>query len=311
MTLDPQVQALLDQMQQEPPPKLFEVPLVEARGFGREMGKMFGAPDIPIGACEDRRIPGPAGDIPVRIYTPMEAGADPLACIVYYHGGGMVVGDLDGYDSLCRQLSNETGARVVSVDYRLAPEAKFPAAVDDAYAALEWVAANAAELGVDPSRIVAAGDSAGGNLSAVVSLLARDRKGPPIAFQLLIYPWTDANPETASRSDLAEGYFLDAATMDWFLDQYVSSREEHDDPRMSPLRAKDFAGLPPAHVITAGFDPLKDEGRAYADRLAAAGVKVTHKEYPGMIHGFFAMAGVLDQGRIAIKEATQALKAAI
>jgi acetyl esterase len=231
--------------------------------------------------------------------------------LVYFHGGGWVIGNLDTHDGVCRQLCNAAHCVVVSVDYRLAPEHPYPAAAEDAYAATRWVAANAAAIGGDPARIALGGDSAGGNLTAVVTLMARDRGGPPLVFQLLVYPATDApTADHPSYRENAEGYFLTRDMMLWFWNHYCGSTPDLTDAYRYPLRAKDLRRLPPAYVITAEFDPLRDEGEAYAARLREANVPVRLKRYAGMIHGFFGMGALLTQAREATKEAAEALRSA-
>jgi acetyl esterase len=309
MPLDPQAQALLDQIAASPTPHLSELEPPDARAAFEALIRMVDAQGLPIGRTEDRTIPGPVGEIAVRIYTPIAAGVAALPGLVFFHGGGFVIGSLATHDPLCRQLANEAGARVISVDYRLAPENKFPAAVEDAFAALKYIEANAMEFDIDPNRIAVGGDSAGGNLAAIVSLMARDAGGPRLVHQLLIYPATDFAIDTPSRTDFAAGYFLDRRLMDWFASHYAR-REEFEDYRLSPLRAAAFHGLPPALVITAGHDPLRDEGRLYAEKLEAAGVPVVHRDYPGQIHSFMSMTGVIDEGRAAIKAAAADLKKA-
>lgn len=312
MSLDPQAKALLDQMAADPDaPRLIDLPPEGGREMYRAMAGMLDLQGVAIGKVEDRTIPGPDGEIPVRIYTPVAAGGTGPA-LVYYHGGGWVIGDLDTHDALCRTLANEAGCKVIAVDYRLAPEHPFPAAFDDAYAAVKWVEANASEIGIDPNRIAVAGDSAGGNLAAAVCLKAKAEKAPEIAFQLLIYPVTDAPRGTQSYKDFGEGYFLEAEGMDWFWNHYVlSSGGDATDPRAAPLRASSFAGLPPAYVVTAGFDVLRDEGKAYAEALKKAGVEVEYVNYEGMIHGFFNLQGALDVSRDAVKAAAKALREAL
>ncbi|MFA5122183.1 alpha/beta hydrolase [Zavarzinia sp.] len=312
MTLDPQAKAILEQIAKSPLPKLHQVPAGVARQMFEISCKLTDLKDVPIGKVEDRTIPGPGGDLPIRIYTPVAAPAGPLPVLVFFHGGGFVIGSLDTHDAPCRLLANEARCLVVSVDYRLAPEHRFPAAVDDCLAAVNWVAGHFAEIGADPMRIAVGGDSAGGNLSAVVAQMTRDAGSPKLAFQLLIYPATDALHEGLSRKANAEGYMLDQDLMQWFFNQYVGhlGLEDLTDPRFSPLRHKDLSKLAPAHVIVAGFDPLRDEGLAYADALRAAGVPVTTAEYPGLIHGFCSMSGVIEAGRTALVEAAARMKEA-
>jgi acetyl esterase len=252
----------------------------------------------------------------VRIYWPQAppAEADTLPLVVYFHGGGWVICDLDTHDETCRTLANGSGAVVVSVDYRLAPEDRFPAAAEDAYAATVWAAEHAAELGADASRVGVAGDSAGGNLAAVVPLMARDRGGPPLRFQLLIYPVTDVSPnrnDYASKSDNGTGYFLTIEHMEWYRDKYLPEGDDGSAPYISPVCAADFAGLPPALVITAEYDPLRDEGEAYARRLNEAGVPADVERCAGMFHGFFGLAMVLDGARAANERAAAALRDAL
>jgi len=254
-----------------------------------------------IGMVRDLTADGPLGPIPLRVYRPAGVPAStPLAVLVFFHGGGWVIGDLETHDVLCRQLTAGSGVSVVSVDYRLAPEHKFPAAVDDAWAATRWVVAHAGELAVDARRLAVGGDSAGGNLAAVVALLARDKGAPAIAVQVLIYPVTDLVGETRSYRDFAEGYLLTREGMRWFIAHYLTAEAEAADWRASPLRAQSLAGLPPALIVTAGFDPLRDEGEAYAERLRDAGVRVDSVCYGGMIHGFVPMGRLLDTAGRAI-----------
>ena len=309
MALDAIVQGLLDQMAANPLPKLWEVPPAEGREMYRAMATALEPAAIAIGKIENITMPGPAGETKLRVYTPVAGGATALPGLVYFHGGGWVIGDLDTHDALCRTLANESGARVIAVDYRLAPEHAFPAATDDAYAAVKWVEENAAHLGVDPNCIAVAGDSAGGNLATVVCLMAKQKGGPRIVYQLLIYPVTQWKAETGSMTSFAEGYFLEKQTMHWFFDQYATGADPND-WRLSPLAAPDVAGLPRAYVVTAGFDPLKDEGKAYADKLNHAGVAAVYMDYPGMVHGFFNMSGVVPTAREAITDAAKAVRQA-
>jgi acetyl esterase len=306
MALDSHVKALLDQMATLKLPKSWEIGPQAARAAMKM--SIFRKGNTPIGKVEDRVIPGPDGDLAVRVYTPLTTNSNVLSGLVFFHGGGFVLGDLDTHDDLCRVLANESGFRVVSVDYRLAPEHPFPAAVDDCFAATKWVAENAAALGIDPKRLAVGGDSAGGNLAAVVSQLARGA-GPAIAFQLLIYPVAQLGaPDTPSMRENARGYFLEKEGMDWFTRLYAPDKDKRHDPRLSPLQAKDLSRLPPAYVITAGFDPLRDEGRDYADTLDKAGVPVTYVNYPGMVHGFFSMRSLIPKAREAVAAAAAALR---
>ena len=309
MSLDAIVKGLLDQMAANPQPKLWEIPPVQGREMYRAMAQVLEPPGLAIGKIENITMPGPAGELKLRVYSPVAGGGAALPCLVYFHGGGWVIGDLDTHDALCRTLANETGARVVAVDYRLAPEHKFPAAADDSYAAVKWVEQNASTLGVDPNRIAVAGDSAGGNLSAVVCLMAKQKGGPRIVYQLLIYPVTQWKADTGSMNSFAEGYFLEKKTMHWFFDQYAPGADPND-WRLSPLAATDLAGLPRAYIVTAGFDPLRDEGKAFADKLNRAGVAAVYIDYPGMVHGFFNMSAVLPTAREAIADAAKALRQA-
>ena len=311
MPVDPQVQAFLAAQEQaaieNQVPPITEQTVEMARVGYLAVAEMLGqGPDVDTG---DSTVPGPAGEIPVRIYRPRDAG-DALPILVYYHGGGWVIGDLDTHDYACRELCAGTACLVVSVDYRLAPEAQFPAAVDDSWAALQWVAANAETLGGDPTRIAVGGDSAGGNLSAVMSLLARDNGGPELAFQLLVYPAVDMDFSRPSIDENADGYVLTKDHMIWFRGHYLRSEADRADFRASPLLASDHSGLPPALVITAEFDPLRDEGRDYAETLQAAGVDATLSNYDGQVHVFFQLSPILDGGRQAVDEACAALREA-
>jgi acetyl esterase len=304
MPLDPAVRALLDTFAAASPARLPSLTPLQAREMFEKL-RMPLEPD-PVSRVEDRRIPGPAGEIAVRLYAP----EDPRGLVVYFHGGGWVLGSLETHDLPLRTLANEAGCSVLSVDYRLAPEHRHPAAVEDCHAAVCWAAEHAAELGADPALLAVGGDSAGGNLAAVVSLLARERGGPALCFQLLVYPVTDHDFARPSYAENASGYFLERDDMRWFWDHYLPDAAARDATTASPLRARDLSGLPPAHVITAEFDPLRDEGEAYAARLREAGVPVTHTRYDGQIHGFFGMAALIPRGREAIAEAGAKLRAA-
>lgn len=251
---------------------------------------------------ENRAIPVRDGyDVPVRIYTPVDANESTSPVIVYYHGGAWVSGSLNTHDNTCRHLADKSGYKLVAVDYRLAPEHKFPVGLNDCCDITEWVAASARELGIDASRIVVAGDSAGSNLAAAVTLWARDYDGPKIAFQLLIYPVIDSAAVSQSRKDFGDGYFLTQAGMDWTTSQYVNDPAQRSMWQVSPIYAETLAGLPPAHVVTAGFDILKDEGIAYAEALRKAGVAATHVDYPDVIHGFIGFGTALEPAMEAIK----------
>ena len=307
MALDPQARAVLDQMAQMGGKPINELSVGEARRNSESLAAMQGLPE-PVASIEDRMLQGPGGGIPVRIYMP--SGTSPLPVLMYFHGGGWVIGDIESSDGLCRSLANAAGCIVISVDYRLAPEHPFPAAAEDAYHATLWAAMNASGFGGDASRLAVCGDSAGGNLAAVVAQIARDRGRPAIRFQLLIYPVTDAACDTPSYSENAEGYFLTKDAMLWFWNHYVQNDADRKHPYASPLRAPSLAGLPAALVITAEFDPLRDEGELYAERMRAAGTPVQLARYGGMIHGFFAMGGMIDRGKIAIRQAAAALRAA-
>lgn len=255
---------------------------------------------VPVARIEERRIPGPGGAVPLRIYFPLDADATVagLPVLVYFHGGGFVLCDLDSHDSCCRRLANGAGAVVVSVDYRLAPEAPFPAAVDDAWAATTWVAERITELGGDPARLVVAGDSAGGNLAAVVAMLARDHGGPPIAFQLLIYPVVDQRRKASASSPHTASGVLTAEHMGWFTQQYLGPDGDRTNVLASPILGE-FAGLPPAHVLTGALDPLCEEGEEYARLLRAAGVPASVRRYEQGFHGFFNLTDHLPAARQA------------
>jgi acetyl esterase len=317
MPLAPETKAIIDLMDANWP-DLSSTPAPEVRQLVREAteaARVDGPPPPEVARVEDRTIPGPDGAIPVRIYWPAQptattASAGALPIVVYFHGGGWVICDLDSHDATCRTLANGSGAVVVSVDYRLAPEHRFPAAPEDAYAATVWAAAHAAELGADATRLAVAGDSAGGNLAAVVPLMAKDRGGPPLRFQLLIYPVTDVSPtrdDYPSKSDNATGYFLTTEHMEWYRDKYLPDGADGSTPYLSPIHATDLAGLPPALVITAEYDPLRDEGEAYARALKEAGVAAEIERCTGMFHGFFGMSTILDGAKVANERAAAAL----
>ena len=304
MPIHPQAQAVLDMM--------------AAAGISidggdpvavREMLSMAPRPEgEAVAQVENRTIPGPAGEIPVRIYAPALDGT--RAGVVWYHGGGWVIGNLDGADYGARMLANAADAVVVSVDYRLAPENKFPAAADDSFVALAWVAEHAASLGIDPRRIAVGGDSAGGNLAAVVANKARKLGTPAVAFQALIYPVTNYDFGTKSYAENGEGKLLTRASMEWFWGHYLRDASDGENALASPLRETDLTGAPPALVITAEYDPLRDEGEAYAARLRAAGVPVESQRYEGQIHGFYANPAI-DDGAAAVHQVAAALRRAM
>jgi acetyl esterase len=277
-------------------------------GF-RRLAQSVALKGVPVGKIEDGELPGPAGALAYRLYRPQHAAA-PLPALVFFHGGGCVFGDLDTHDGLCRLLAAQSGCAVVAVDYRRAPEHKFPAAVEDSYAATVWVVEHAAALGLDAGRIAVGGDSAGGGLAAVVCQMAVSH-GPRIALQVLFCPVMSLRAETPSRRELAQGYFLDEATINWMLRHYCDPDQDIDDPRLSPLRAPRFSGLPPAHIHTAEFDPLRDEGAAYAAQLRSAGIAARYTCHAGMIHYFYAMAGAIPAARLALEAAAAAMGEAL
>ena len=308
-TLDPQITALLEMGKDLPP--LESMSAKEARDFYLASCAATASPARDLAKVENRSIPGPGGEIPVRIYWPKGLpAAAPM--LTYFHGGGWVIGDLDTHDSPCQVLAEDAGCIVVSVDYRMAPEDIFPASAEDCIAAYAWVVANAAALGGDPARVAVGGDSAGGNLAAVVSQQAGPRGLRAPAFQLLIYPVTDMAANTSSYTTYGTGLPLSAPVMHWFIDHYLGKdRAGATDLRASPLLAPSLAGQPPAAVILARFDVLLDEGIAYADRLKAAGVPTTFKIHDGMTHGFISLAGAVDGARAALGEIAAELKAGL
>ncbi|HET7480407.1 MAG TPA: alpha/beta hydrolase [Rubrobacteraceae bacterium] len=308
MGLDPQAEALLREMEAQGLPPFDEMSVPQARDVILAFRDLEGDPEY-VADVRDFTVPGPAGELPVRFYRPEVSGHVPL--IVYFHGGGWVIGNVEVADKPCRSLANASGCAVASVEYRLAPESKFPAAPEDCYAATRWMAEHAEELGVDAGKIAVAGDSAGGNLAAAVALMARDRGGPDLAYQLLIYPAVEAEADFPSVHENAEGYLLTSGAMKWFWGHYLTGTADAENPYASPLRAEDLSGLPPALVVTCEFDPLRDEGEAYAERLRDAGVEVQATRYDGMIHGFFWMAGVMDQTRPLMEEVGGALRSAL
>lgn len=305
MPLVPEYQALLAQMAEAGGPPITELSPAEAREMYRLMRPLN--PDIVVGTVRDRTIPGPAGPVPVRVYTP--PGDGPFPVFVNFHGGGWVIGDLDTADAVCRDICATAGCVVVSVDYRLAPEHPYPAAVDDAFAATRWAAGNMAEISGN-GRLAVGGESAGGNLAAVVSARARDQGGPDIHFQLLLYPVTDCDLDRASYLENGQGYLLERDTMRWFWDHYCPDLAERRRADASPVRA-DLSNLPPALVVTAEFDPLRDEGEAYAAALEAAGARVEAVRYPGLVHDFFATARVIPSSNEGLQHACRRLREAL
>ena len=305
MPLDPQTRVLLEQMAKANLTPYEAMTPQEAR---RQMalGSCFLERPPDVFSWTDREISGPQVPIRIRTYRPSADAVLPV--VVFFHGGGWVMGSIETHDVYCRQLANASGWAVVSVDYRLAPEHKFPAGVEDAYAATRWVAEHASEMGVDAQRIAVAGDSAGGNFAAAVPLMARDRGGPPLAFQLLMYPVLDHHFDTPSYRENATGYHLTRAAMIWSWRHYLNSQRDGGLPYASPLRADDLSGLPAALIMTAEFDPLRDEGEAYAARLQASGVNATLKRYDGLIHGFARRTNVLDRAREALQDVATALR---
>lgn len=310
MPLDPLVKAFLDKAAAIPRPKAWEMPPFMARQSFAGMMQLTGPKDVAVGRIENLTIPGPGGDLRARVYAPIATvGLQPT--LVYFHGGGFVAGGLESHDGLCRLFSAEGGFKVIAVDYRLAPEHPWPAAVNDAWAAFQWVEANAADLGVDAGRIAVGGDSAGATLSAIITQLAKSKSKPKIAYQMLLFPGTQVGAETSSLHEFAVGYFLERKAIEYFNSLYLPAGTDRNSPKVSPLRAKDFGGLPPAYVMLGGYDPLHDEGLAYAEKLKAAGVQVTIADYAGMVHCFIYLQTILPQAHEAVAEAAKAVKTAL
>jgi acetyl esterase/lipase len=305
--LDPKAQQLLDDVKASGRPNAHLLPVAEARENFEALFASLG-PGQEVAGTGNIAIPAGGVEVQARWYRP--AGNGPLPVVAYYHGGGWLLGSVDAYDTVCRALANASGALVVSVEYRLGPEHRFPVAVEDAYAAAAWLGENAGTLGGDPARFAVAGDSAGGNLAAVVSLLALERGNPAIRFQLLVYPVTTC--DLAAGFDMEyEGYFLYRDELQWHQDNYLASPAETGDWRVSPLLAPDHSGLPPAFVVTAECDPLHLQAEQYAAKLEASGVRVALRQYPGMIHGFFGLDSVFDQSANAMRDAGEALRRAL
>jgi acetyl esterase len=311
MPLDPQVKAFLDQASAMPRPKMWDMPLSMSRHSFAQMMTMMGPHDVPVGKIQNIAIPGPGGDIRARVYAPIAGGSESLPAMVFFHGGGFVVGDLDTHDGLCRLIAHEGGFVVVAVDYRLAPENKWPAPLDDAIAATRWIFANAPSLGIDAGRIAIGGDSAGGHLAACVTQAIKASGGLKLAFQLLLFPGTEFTTDTGSMNRYAVGYLMEKQTIEWFYSQVLPDDADRLSPKVSPLLSKDFSGLPPAYIMLGGYDPLHDEGLAYADKLKAAGVKVTVADYSDMVHCFIYLQSVLPQAHDAMAKAAEAVAQAL
>ena len=309
--LHPQVLAIRDRIRRDRVPHLSTLSIAEARAADRAAAAAGTGDGEPVAEIRDIQIPGPAGQLPARVYQPAGAGPDArLPVLVYFYGGGWSLGTLDTCDGVCRMITNAAGCVTVATGYRLAPEYKFPAAVEDCHAGAQWVAAHAAELGVDATRLAVGGDSSGGNLAAAVALLARDRGGPAIAHQLLVYPNTDHQADTPSMREIADEHFFNPSSVRWYWGMYLATPEDGENPLASPLRADDLSGLPSATVITAEYDPLRDEAELYAGKLNAAGVPAEIIRYDGMMHGFFTMVGVLDTAKDAVLAAAGRLRTA-
>lgn len=292
------------------PGPLVEITPRELRQLFNKFAIDYRGTPAEVASVKDENIPGSSGQIPIRIYTP--EGNEMLPILIFFHGGGWVVGNIDTHDNTARYLAKKSSSIVVSVDYRLAPENPFPAAMDDAYSALQWVSQNAESFGGDPGRIAVAGDSAGGNLAAVVSLMSRDRDGPKIKYQVLTYPAVDlSNMNTESYDHFAKGFFLTKEAMQWFRSLYLPDKKDWQNPYASPLLAEDHSNLPPAFIITAQFDPLRDEGEAYAKKLKQAGVPVRLIRYDGMTHGFVSNGRLLRQSHDALDNIAAELKKAL
>ncbi len=304
MPLHPQAQAFMDAIRAEGAPPLDELSVEEARARPAELRELI-APGPDVAAVEDVDIETPAGTVGGRLYEPV---LDPPATVVYYHGGGWVIGDLESHDPVCRSLAVASGCRLLSVDYRLAPEHPFPAAADDAYASFVWATRELARGG----PVVVAGDSAGGNLAAVTALRARDEGGPPIALQVLVYPVTDHDYTTPSYERYGDaGLLLGKREMIWFWDHYAPHEQQWTSPYASPLRAPDLSGLPPAYVVVAEYDPLRDEVLAYAAKLEAAGVPVTVRRFDDQPHAFFGLVGLIEAADEAVAEVAAAIRRAV
>lgn len=308
MALDPLIHEFLDKIGLKHDLNFWELPLPAARFAFNSLAKLAGACDVPVGSIENITIPGPAGDIPARLYTPVAAGAGPLPALVFFHGGGFVFGNLDAYDSYCRLLADGSGAKVLSVDYRLAPEHKFPAAHEDATAAACWAVQNAISLGIDAGRMAVGGDSAGGNLAAYVCRQVHKKCGLRPVGQLLIAPLTHVLGDYPSRQRLDHDLLLNKKVAVWVMEQYLGPDGDPDDVRMSPFLADDLQQCPPAYILLGGDDPLHDEGLAYGEKLRAAGIEVVIADYPDKLHDFSFLLAIYPEAREAVTRAARAMR---
>lgn len=306
MPLDEDTGRLLEDLRRAGIKPTHQLSPEEARANLKRRRAMDTTAPIPMVSVDESSVPTASGAVRVRIYRPSKGGELPI--LLYMHGGGWVTGDLDTQDFHCRTFAQGASCLVVSIDYSLAPETRFPTAAEECYAVLRWAAENATALGGDSSRIAIAGPSAGGNLAAAVALMARDRGGPPLVFQMLIYPVLDFSYETPSYRENARGFLLEKEDMQWYWAQYLASPDDGSHPYASPGRSPDLRGLPPAYIATAEFDPLRDEGEAYAERLLAAGVPVSLRRHAGLIHGFFGMTSAVPAARAAVDQAVEALE---
>jgi acetyl esterase len=311
MPLDPHAKKLLEMLNAAGAADMSRMAPAQMRADFERLAAMVGENGVAVDAAEDRTLPGPGGAIPIRVYAPKGGGTAALPGLIYFHGGGGVFGSIASHDRFCRVLANASACRVVSVGYRLAPEHRFPAAIEDAYAATCGIAAQAQEFHIDPRRLAVAGDSIGGGLAAIVCAMARDNGGPAISLQVLLCPAMDMSKNSDTRIAFGSGYFLNQATIDWTVRHYCPPGADLADPRISPLLIEDLSRLPPAQVHTAEFDPLRAEGAAYAARLQRAGVAVRHTCHAGMIHHFYAMGGVIPYARTAVAAAGAAIRSAL
>ncbi|TWT01538.1 alpha/beta hydrolase [Planomicrobium sp. CPCC 101079] len=304
MPVNSKIQYFLDQLNTMPAIPMDQITPEAMRRS--EASQLAAQPKEPVEKVEDRTIPLAGRSLPIRVYTPK--GEAPYPALVFYHGGGWVLGSIESHDAICRELANLASCVVISVEYRLAPEHKFPAAVDDAYESLEWIASHAADFEIDPGRIAVGGDSAGGNLATVACLIAKERKGPNIVHQLLLYPSAGPAADYPSMAENAKGYLLTGEMMGWFQTHYLQGDEDRAHPYLSPILSENLEGLPPATILTAQYDPLRDVGIAYAEKLQAQGVKVFHKNYADLIHGFANFSGFVPEARQAVADGAEELK---